>query len=196
MSTVSPLKLTCKGFTLSELLVSLAVLGLIAGLTVPTVWASVKQSQDRALLTTAIRTLSEATSKLVNEPPALVSPSNTTWHAYDPLLNSADDSFVEAGNAANNFTMPGGVVLSRFTGTVTTGRETILLDTNGATGPNTIGKDRVMITTCFDPTGTCPATANITVGSLAQEAGIVGPTPDATAGAGNVAFYNTLTQST
>lgn len=196
MSNVSPLKLTCKGFTLSELLVSLAVLGLIAGLTVPTVWASVKQSQDRALLTTAIRTLSEATSKLVNEPPALVSPNNTTWHAYDALLNSADDNFVAAGNTANSFTMPGGMVVSGFDFNYNQGLEAIMLDANGTTAPNAIGKDRLMLTACFNPATACPDSGGLTVNDTEQEAGTVGPTPDGAAGTGNEAFYNKLTQST
>ena len=38
------------GFTLSELLVSLAVLGLIAGLTVPSIVASVDKSKNKAIL--------------------------------------------------------------------------------------------------------------------------------------------------
>jgi prepilin-type N-terminal cleavage/methylation domain-containing protein len=191
----SPLKLTCKGFTLSELLVSLAVLGVIAGLAVPSVWTSLKQSQDNALFATTIRTLTEASSKLTNEPPALSAPNNTTWHAYDNLLNSADDSFVAPGNDNNSFTLPGGVLIDNFNQQATVGSETIRIDVNGAEQPNQIGRDRLMVTACFNPTGTCPAVAS-NVGAVAQEAGIVGPTPDAWAGAGNVAFFNQLVSTT
>jgi hypothetical protein len=49
----------------------------------------------------------------------------------------------------------------------------------------------LFITGCFNPTGTCPAAA-YTVGGIAQESGIVGATPDASAGAGNVAYFDKL----
>jgi prepilin-type N-terminal cleavage/methylation domain-containing protein len=190
----SPLKLTCKGFTLSELLVSLAVLGVIAAIAVPSVWTSLKQSQDNALFVTTIRTLTEVSSKLTNEPPALSAPNNTTWHAFDPFLNSADDNFI-ALDSNNSFTLPGGVVIDNFNQLAAAGSETIVIDANGAGRPNQIGRDRLMVTACFNPTGTCPAVAS-NVGAVAQEAGIVGPTPDAWAGAGNVAFFNQLVSTT
>jgi prepilin-type N-terminal cleavage/methylation domain-containing protein len=47
------------GFTLSELLVSLAVLGLIAGLTVPSVVQSVEKSKRKAVLKETIQAMSE-----------------------------------------------------------------------------------------------------------------------------------------
>ena len=46
------------GFTLSELLVSLGVLGLIAGLTVPSIVASVDRSKNRAILKEDFQALS------------------------------------------------------------------------------------------------------------------------------------------
>ena len=46
------------GFTLSELLVSLAVLGLIAGLTVPSIVASVEKSKTKALQKETIQIIS------------------------------------------------------------------------------------------------------------------------------------------
>ncbi|MCS6266693.1 MAG: type II secretion system protein [Vampirovibrio sp.] len=198
MPNFSPLKLTCKGFTLSELLVSLAVLGVIAGIAVPSVLTSLKQSQDNALFGTTIRTLTEASSKLTNEPPALSAPNNTTWHAFDLFLNSADDNFVALNNPANSFTMPGGVVIDNFNQLAAAGFQTIRIDVNGAGQPNQIGRDRLMVTACFNPTGTCAAVANITVNSAAQEAGIVGPTPDTfdASTLGNVAFYNQLVSTT
>ena len=50
-----------KGFTLSELLVSLAVLGLIAGLTVPSVTAAVDKGRNRSALKEAFQTISAIT---------------------------------------------------------------------------------------------------------------------------------------
>jgi prepilin-type N-terminal cleavage/methylation domain-containing protein len=49
------------GFTLSELLVSLAVLGLIAGLTVPSVVVSIDRSKTRSILREAFQTISAIT---------------------------------------------------------------------------------------------------------------------------------------
>jgi prepilin-type N-terminal cleavage/methylation domain-containing protein len=184
-----------KGFTLSELLVSLSVLGLIAAFAVPKLVTSLNETQRRDLFRTTIRTLTEASSKITNEPPALVTPNNTTWHAFDPLLNSADDNFVAPNNTANSFTLPGGVLIDNFNQLATVGSETILIDVNGVGQPNRIGEDRLWVTACFNPTGTCPAIAS-NVGAVAQEAGIVGPTPDAWVGAGNVAFFNQLISTT
>ncbi len=189
MSNVSPLKLTCKGFTLSELLVSLAVLGLIAGLTVPTVWASVKQSQDRALFKTTIRTLNEATMRIASDPPALPVGS-TTWDLYDLYLNSADDD-----RAATSFTLPGGVVVGSFNEPLTTfDLSGIVVDVNGSAPPNAIGKDKLFLTACFSFKGNCAAT-QFTVNTAIQESGTVGPLPDSADGnsyTGNVAFYNSI----
>jgi prepilin-type N-terminal cleavage/methylation domain-containing protein len=50
-----------QGFTLSELLVSLAVLGLIAGLTVPSVVVSIDRSKTRGVLREAFQTISAIT---------------------------------------------------------------------------------------------------------------------------------------
>ena len=183
-----------KGFTLGELLISLAVLGLIAGLTIPSLWLRVKSSQDKALFLSTVKILTEASTKITNEPPALVAPNNTTWHVFDPWLNSADDNFVAVSDVKNSFTLQGGVVISNFNFPATSGLETILIDVNGAVAPNQIGKDCLMVTACFNPIGTCPAAAS-TVGAVAQEAGTVGPVPDVLVGAGNVAYYNTLTQT-
>ena len=51
------------GFTLSELLVSLAVLGLIAGLTVPSIVASVEKSKNKAMLKEAFQLVSSITQE-------------------------------------------------------------------------------------------------------------------------------------
>ena len=51
------------GFTLSELLVSLAVLGLIAGLTVPSIVVSVQASQNRAKMKEAFQVISTITQQ-------------------------------------------------------------------------------------------------------------------------------------
>ena len=47
------------GFTLSELLVSLAVLGLIAGLTVPSIVVSVEKAKTKALLKESLQAISQ-----------------------------------------------------------------------------------------------------------------------------------------
>ncbi|MFM7390447.1 MAG: type II secretion system protein [Vampirovibrionales bacterium] len=48
-----------KGFTLSELLISLAVLGLISALTLPSIFNNVEQAKKKAALKEAITTLSQ-----------------------------------------------------------------------------------------------------------------------------------------
>jgi prepilin-type N-terminal cleavage/methylation domain-containing protein len=179
-----------KGFTLSELLVSLAVCALLLSFTVPKVLSSTQEVQRRSSFGIYIKILSEATGRLANDPPSLPAATNTTWHAFDTVLNSADDSFAD-----RNFTLPGGGVVNGFTGNLNDGIEDMMIDVNGVGQPNLIGIDRVVLTACFNPRGRCALPTvipNITVGSVAQDAGIVGPTPDITAGAGNVAFFNRL----
>ena len=51
------------GFTLSELLVSLAVLGLIAGLTVPSIVASVEKSKKRTQFKETFQVIEEKLRK-------------------------------------------------------------------------------------------------------------------------------------
>ena len=55
-------RLAFKGFTLSELLVSLGVLGLIAGLTVPSIVVSVDKSKNRSILKEAFQIVSTITN--------------------------------------------------------------------------------------------------------------------------------------
>jgi prepilin-type N-terminal cleavage/methylation domain-containing protein len=54
-----------KGFTLSELLVSLGVLGLIAGLTIPSIVNSVESSKKRAIFKEDIQILSQVFTDMV-----------------------------------------------------------------------------------------------------------------------------------
>ncbi|MFM7390680.1 MAG: type II secretion system protein, partial [Vampirovibrionales bacterium] len=50
---------TRRGFTLSELLISLAVLGLISALTLPSIFNSVSQSQHKAKMKETIQVLQD-----------------------------------------------------------------------------------------------------------------------------------------
>jgi prepilin-type N-terminal cleavage/methylation domain-containing protein len=189
VSVFSKMPKPLQGFTLSELLVSLAVLGVIAGIAVPAVWVSVKESQDRTLLCESIRIMNEATMAIANSPPALPAGS-TTWDLYDLYLNSADDD-----RATTSFTLPGGTVLSSFNeplvGGLSSGLTGIFVDANGSAPPNVIGKDRLVLTACFDPKGTCVA-GQYTINTAIQESGTVGATPDSADGnsyTGNEAFF-------
>jgi prepilin-type N-terminal cleavage/methylation domain-containing protein len=59
MRTSHKPRLAFKGFTLSELLVSLVVLGLIAGLTVPSIVTSVDKAKQKAVVKEAVQTISQ-----------------------------------------------------------------------------------------------------------------------------------------
>lgn len=188
-----------KGFSLAELLTALAVFGVITALLVPNVIYNISTINFRTTFRTTIKLLTDVSSQMTNQAltlpntaPVTATNGNTTWHAFAPFINGTRSDFVGVANPNNSFTLRTGAVLSRFVGNYSDGGEAILVDVNGTELPNTIGTDRLMLTVCFNPLGTCTAVSNITVNSAAQEAGTVGPTPDATAGAGNVAFYNTL----
>jgi prepilin-type N-terminal cleavage/methylation domain-containing protein len=188
-----------KGFSLAEMLTALAVFGVITALIVPNVIYNISTVNFRTNFRTTIKLLTDITSQMTNQAltlpntaPVTATNGNTTWHAFAPFINGSSSNFVMVGDANNSFTLKSGTLLSRFVGNYSDGGEAILVDVNGTEQPNAIGTDRLMLSVCFNPLGTCTAIPNITVKSADQESGTVGPTPDATAGTGNVAFYNSL----
>jgi prepilin-type N-terminal cleavage/methylation domain-containing protein len=176
-----------QGFTLSELMVSLGVLGLIAAIAIPTAWSSIDDNTNKTLFRESVRILNEATAEIANNPPTLTAPNNTTWDLYDQYLNSADDNRV-----AMSFMLPSGVVLSSFDYLANDlNLEGIQIDINGNSPPNVLGKDQLHITACYNPIGNCPAQL-WTVNQVEQESGTIGPIDDNAAGTfynGNEAFY-------
>jgi prepilin-type N-terminal cleavage/methylation domain-containing protein len=71
-----------QAFTLSELLVSLAVLGLIAGITLPAVFNSVAKSKKHAVIKEAYNSIQNEVYRFVNEG------AQYTQHTGNYLLNS------------------------------------------------------------------------------------------------------------
>ena len=77
------------GFTLSELLVSFAVLGLIAGLTVPSIVTSVDRSKNKALFKETFQLISEITyNGVINGDFANLSNDSDWW--YDGPSNAVN----------------------------------------------------------------------------------------------------------
>jgi type II secretory pathway pseudopilin PulG len=191
-----------KAFTLFELLTGLSILGLITALTLPSLFKSLNQNIREATLRDTIKVLNDATRQLSISPPRLASPNNTVWHIYQTILNTKAQSYTSSTSTANAFTLSNGASISHFnrgdTAGLTSGVETILIDADGlTTGFNAIGKDRLMVSVCYNPADNCSAVGNVTANSAQQEAGSTGATPDAGVGSdtGNVAFYRKLTSN-
>jgi prepilin-type N-terminal cleavage/methylation domain-containing protein len=196
---LNPARLTKQGFTLSELLIALGVLGVIGALTIPSVFSSTHNKQDALLFRDTLHQLNEATQTLAQSPPAL-NAGSSTWDLFNTVLNSKEATFVGVGDSSNSITLQNGVVLSNFEGLVSDGGQAIVVDLNGAGGVNQIGRDRVAVSTCFDPAGQCLASVFVDYLPSNTPSGTVVATPNTGAetigGAGggqtNTLFFDQL----
>jgi prepilin-type N-terminal cleavage/methylation domain-containing protein len=139
------------GFTLSELLVTVGVMGLVAALTMPAIFHSVEGNRDRAMFKESMHQLNQATQQLTTRADNTATLSNVQ---LAPLLSTA--SYTPSGTPANTqMVLTSGAMLTGFD---TSGNwESLTLDLNGTTPPNTVGQDRVNLTACWTNDGVCPA---------------------------------------
>jgi prepilin-type N-terminal cleavage/methylation domain-containing protein len=139
----SPLKR--KGFTLSELLVSLSVLGLIAALTLPSVFKSVKASKERAVWKETINALSTALRAGVDSGEITDTYSTVAYFkthlVASEIRNSACPDAQPYPATTVCFRFHNGAVMNMIGG----GHEFLYLDVNGAEGPNSGGVDRISL---------------------------------------------------
>jgi len=142
-------------FTLSELLVSLSVLGLIAALTLPSIFNSVNSGRDKAVVKETINTLQVLLNQgqmegmtrgslgdyvLNNVSAARMCPVGSTGGCYAPIEPTQG-----AFDLQNNASVFG---IERVSTSATS--DVFYLDVNGIGGPNTIGTDRIQMIACLD----------------------------------------------
>lgn len=155
-------KHSLEGFTLAELLVALAILGVIATFTVPKILATSQNQQKKAVFRETISAISEAisTGTMSNR---LDRNSNFYAHIANKLNavkfcpNNAstegcwlNSSWVGEENEPG-FVMHNGVSVAGLR-TTTAGFDNIVIDWNGPAAPNTEGEDRVFLAVCWDRT--------------------------------------------
>ena len=134
------------GFTLSELLISLSVLGLISALTLPAVFNSVNDRKRIAVFKETINALASATTQESNNNARALNTLafvNETMNVVscnaNMTITAATDTLDRMGCVLQN-----GAYLLHLDQTNTTS-DAILVDWNGNDSPNTLGNDRMIV---------------------------------------------------
>ncbi len=191
------------GFTLAELLISLLILAEIATFTIPKVLSSQQAGQKKAIFKETIATLFELTNKAKLDPASNVGNQSLQLQFYRNNLNYVKECATDPGaqgclavgapasdgGNSSAFVLPNGAVISSVNGPpLSEGRESISIDWNGPTGPNTFGDDTLFITVCYGPSACDSGTLRILMGPTGV--GAVGP--NATGGAANTALWTEI----
>jgi prepilin-type N-terminal cleavage/methylation domain-containing protein len=158
-----------KGFTLSELLIAIAILGVIAAFTLVKVLQVTDTAQNKAKFKEALATLNQPLFEGVQSgainPNYSVS-SNNGEYILSKILgnkvcpsNSQSEGCAPSSQTGYPFDLdePGvvlhnGVMMYGFNNNLY-GVNGVVLDANGETGPNTVGQDQLVMVYCYDPLG-------------------------------------------
>ena len=149
------------GFTLSELLIALAILGLIATFTIPKVLQSVEQNNRDAVFKETLAALSDITYSGYLDG-SLPAASGSYFSYFQDRLDAqliCDDIAADGcwshdylsgwGPNSGGFLMKNGAALGDFqpgTGTGCAGNgDGIAIDWNGSDGPNVEGQDQMRV---------------------------------------------------
>ena len=145
------------GFTLSEVLISLTVIGVVSALTIPHLLKNSRSATVGPKLTKAVNIFESANQKLLFEsgidnigllnayPNTLTNYINmhstdqytiTTYNGDNYTVNAAEGSDGKAARDGAWFITTDGMVYS-----INTGSNRVHIDVNGSTGPNRVGKD-------------------------------------------------------
>jgi prepilin-type N-terminal cleavage/methylation domain-containing protein len=161
---------TARGFTLSELLVSLSVLGLIAALTLPSIFSSVKESREKAIFKESINML-----QVLHHQGSMEGYTTESLNRYvlanavtvKTCIRSATEgcTYGVTNNWGSMELHNGAVVWDLITtgGTLTTSNY-IWLDVNGSNAPNSVGQDILIFTVCL--VDGCPNATRKNVGYM------------------------------
>jgi prepilin-type N-terminal cleavage/methylation domain-containing protein len=177
-------------FTLSELLVALAILGVVAIFALPKVLQSQQNSQRVAVFKETIAALATITEEAAR---TRAMQSESTASFFNSRLNyvkvcttspTAEGCWASPpiGNNPNAYVLHSGAAVSSFNAGIGASYETVGIDWNGVLPPNVEGDDILVVLTCFGPAN-CPTM----LGSGPKVPGTVGPLT-----AGSVTFYEQI----
>ena len=161
---------TIQGFTLAELLIALAILGVIATFTIPKILAGSSESQNKALFKETISAINEVVYDGVMSNELY---SGMTGYPDDYVIDRINaiqvcmtDAEAEgcwdiasgdhgAENHESGFVLATGATVTGIAANNngTLGADRFIMDINGAEGPNTIGEDVIRLEFCYDQTG-------------------------------------------
>ena len=132
-----------KAFTLSELLIALVILGVIATFAIPKILQSQQAAQQKAVFKEAVAALSQAAYQESLQD----SPQTDSYAVFKPRLNYVKEVFVGTDDPTNTLYLSSGVALSNFNANSTLDQETILITYNTSS---------VFVVVCWNKTG-CPS---------------------------------------
>ncbi|MDX2085905.1 MAG: prepilin-type N-terminal cleavage/methylation domain-containing protein [Candidatus Melainabacteria bacterium] len=187
------------GFSTAELLVVLAVLGVIAAFTIPKVLNSNAPGHKAALkqtLSTVANILQEGVSSGTLTAGNFGSYFQQRLNYVKFCNNGNTDgcwpagTMGSAGNGNENaYIFANGVVLGGLNPSPLSNPESFTLDANGEGGPNQQGVDQLRVALCYGPSN-CSAGADRFATGYANEPGNLGPRNDSTAA--NLALFDSL----
>lgn len=158
-------------FTLAELLIALMILAEIATFSIPKILISVENQQKKAVFQETIAALSQAVymgtiDGSLTKDTSLAPYLSLKLNAVKICPNNAstegcwaNTGWVGEENEAG-FRIHSGVSIAGIRTSTGEGFDNILMDWNGATGPNTEGEDRIFFTLCWDRSVTASYAAN------------------------------------
>ena len=192
------------GFTLAELLIALAVLGVIATFNIVKIFNSINLVQKKSVLKETVSTLNTLTYTALNNgvaPNVMNAYILQQLNAVKTCMSNASTQGCWSGPAYLGWQTQPGVRLHNgstiigmidYSGNNFGGgqwQNQVMIDWNGETGPNTIGDDQIDLVYCY---GTVKCTTNVSVpispGQLAPDTGYC-PLPVA-----NAVLYNSIFQ--
>jgi len=146
------------GFTLAELLIALAVLGIIAAFTIPKVLTSQQSNKDSAILKETVSALEDIILNGIKRGEInTASPDMSTYvksriNAIRVCANAtADGCWIHASDCPfpaefteSGYILANGATLAGFRDAIT--YEGFMIDANGATPPNLLGQDQLYLT--------------------------------------------------
>jgi prepilin-type N-terminal cleavage/methylation domain-containing protein len=150
-------------FTLSELLISLSVLGLISALTLPSVFNAVEKQRKSAVFKETISAVSNSYMSCISDGtctganfeefykrlnPAKTCPGNT-----DGCYTNPDPYYEASGYDKAGVILQSGAYMWAFHSLNPDPVEFFYIDYNGLTGPNTEGVDILVMARCWDEEG-------------------------------------------
>lgn len=154
-----------KAFTLSELLIALLILGVIATFTIPKILSSTSDAKNKTLLKETVSILNQHLYRLT-----LLGIPLTTKLFYDQARDNSNFTFFCPTDSANEgcwdesiqgvtgeanmagMLLHNGVSIIGINNfDLVHGADSVQIDLNGPEGPNTLGQDQIKLVICFSP---------------------------------------------
>ena len=151
--------MTFRGFTLAELLISLAILSVLATFTIPKVLTSSQDGERIAIFKETISAINQATYEMIllgeleqytNVRVAFQNKLNHVEYCWDATALGCWAGAVTSNQAGFIFANGASTAGYKNGHQAGTGNEWIYVDWNGPNeGPNTIGEDQISLSICY-----------------------------------------------